>query len=83
MDIVNLKRRCPIDLRTDHEAETIAALPKAHPGIAVISRDRADTYAETAWEGSPAAMQVAGRWHVVNAVREVLAAAATSASDVT
>lgn len=62
---VDLETRRPVDLVEGRDAETLVNWLKAHPGVEVISRDRAEGYAEGARVGAPNAVQVADRFHLV------------------
>jgi transposase len=63
--VVDLERHGPLDLLPDREAETFADWLQAHPGIAVMSRDRGGSFADGATRGAPHATQVADRFHIV------------------
>jgi transposase len=70
--VVDLERGDVIDLLPDRDAETAAAWLKDHPGIEVVSRDRAAAYAQAATEGASQAEQVADRWHLLKNLREAV-----------
>ena len=40
--VVDLDRRCPVDLLEDRTAETVAAWRQAHPEVTLVARDRAE-----------------------------------------
>lgn len=70
--LVDLEQRKPIDLLPDREGKTLEEWLKAHPGIAVVARDRFAVYANAVTAAAPEAIQVADRWHLLKNLSESL-----------
>ena len=70
--MVDLEKRKPIDLILSRETDAVAKWLKTHPGIEIISRDRATAYAEAINQGAPNAIQVADRWHLIKNMTDAL-----------
>jgi transposase len=70
--VVDLETSDVIDLLPDRDAATVKAWLADHPGIELVSRDRASAYSKAASEGASDAQQVADRWHLLKNVREAI-----------
>ena len=68
--LVDLEKQRPIDLLPDRESETVVAWLEKHPGVEIISRDRASAYSEAATKAAPDAIQIADRGHLLKNMGE-------------
>jgi transposase len=70
--LVDLEQHQVIELLGDRKAATLVEWLQEHPGVEIISRDRAPAYAEGASKGAPQAVQVVDRWHLLKNLVEAL-----------
>jgi transposase len=70
--VVDLETSEVIDLLPDRDAATVKVWLSAHPGVELVSRDRASSYSQAATEAASKAQQVADRWHLLKNVREAI-----------
>ncbi|MCC6630160.1 MAG: ISL3 family transposase [Chloroflexi bacterium] len=71
--LIDHERRRVVDLLPDRTADGLARWLAAHPGVELVTRDRAGAYADGIRRGAPDAVQIADRFHVVKNVGEALA----------
>jgi transposase len=70
--VVDLETSEVIDLLPDRDAATVGTWLAAHPGVELVSRDRASAYSQAATEAASQAQQVADRCHLLKNVREAI-----------
>ncbi len=67
--MVDLERRCVVDLLGSRTSAAVAEWLRQRPGIEVVARDRSTEYARAATLDAPWAVQVADRWHLLANMR--------------
>jgi transposase len=63
--LINAETGKPLDLLADRTTEAVSPWLASHPEIQVVSRDRANGFAEAISQALPQATQVADRYHLV------------------
>jgi transposase len=62
--IVDMRTRRPIEVLAGRDAQTLAGWLREHPGVEIITRDRAGSYAQGSRQGAPDAVELADRFHL-------------------
>jgi len=70
--LIDHERRRVVDLLPDREAESVQKWLKEHPEVEIVTRDRGKNYIEGITLGSPDAIQIADRFHLLQNLREML-----------
>lgn len=70
--LVDHEREQIVDLLPDRTPQSVRDWLRAHPGVEIVTRDRAEAYAQGITEGAPAALQVADRWHLLKNLTDTL-----------
>ncbi|MGH9401019.1 MAG: ISL3 family transposase [Terriglobia bacterium] len=70
--LMDLEQRRVIDLLPVRSTASFADWLRQHPGVEIIARDRCGLYAEGGHEGSPSAVQVTDRYHLMSNLSEAV-----------
>lgn len=70
--LVDLERKRVVDLLSERSQESLVAWLRRHPEIETATRDRSHIYREALAKGSPNAVQVTDRWHLLHNLAHVL-----------
>lgn len=70
--LINAETGKPLDLLADRTPEAVSPWLASHPEIQVVSRDRANGFAEAVSQVLPHATQVADRYHLIQNLRDHL-----------
>ena len=71
--LIDQVRHLVVDVLPDRETETLVKWFAEHPGVEIVSRDRAGNYADAVRRGAPQAQQVADRFHLLVNLQTTLA----------
>ena len=63
--LIDLEKHQVIDVLKDRSTTVLRDWLKAHPGIEIITRDRASDYSRAVNDAAPKALQIADRWHLL------------------
>lgn len=70
--LIDMERRCPVDLLPERSSSSLSEWLKAHPGVEIVTRDRSTEFARGITDGAPNAIQIADRFHLLSNLREAL-----------
>ena len=70
--LVDLERRRPVEILEGKQAQPLTQWLRDHPGVDILTRDRAEAYALAGRTGATAALRVADRFHLVHNAGEAL-----------
>lgn len=70
--LIDLEQHRPVDVLPERTVAALATWLLVHPGVEIISRDRAQVYADGATLGAPTAVQVVDRWHLLKNLGEAV-----------
>ena len=63
--LVDLERHQVVDVLKGRSADALRDWLRGHPGVEIITRDRASEYSRAATDAAPQAQQIADRWHLL------------------
>jgi transposase len=70
--LVDLEEHRVVDILPDATAEAVERWLKEHPGVEIVSRDRAPEFIRAIRDGAPDALPVADRWHLLKNLGDTL-----------
>jgi len=70
--LVNLERKRVVDLLPDRTTATLKGWLEQHPGVEIVTRDRASDYSKAITQAAPQAVQVADRFHLLQKLSQAV-----------